>query len=208
MQFKKTCAVLAAGAAFVLAGNKVSFATITLHDFSENPSTGVYTYAVSLDNPANVQANDGFVIYDFPGLASATLSGGLTTSQFSITQSLTSNSLTRSSAVDQNGAVAAAANGLGFDSTSIENISFAYVGPPLPDLGPALATLTLTTYLLGSEGISVYASVDHSGPTTAVPYSFSANPVIVPAVIPEPATLALLAVVGVPMMLRRGKRQA
>jgi hypothetical protein len=184
-------------------------ATISVHDVSENTSTGVYTYLVTLDGAANVQTNDGFVIYDFPGLSVASISGGLSTTQFSVIQQLTSNSLTKSASVNTIAGATAAANGIAFDSGAIDNLSFEYIGPPVPLLGATTATLTLTSSVHGADTTSVYGSVDHSGPSSLVPYSFASNPVIVPTVaVPEPATLTLLAACGVPLMARRRKRAA
>jgi hypothetical protein len=182
-------------------------ATITVHDLSENTSTGVYTYLVTLDGAANVQAGDGFVIYDFPGLLTNAISGGLSTSQFTLTQTLTSNVLNKASSVDAVADVTAVANGITFDSAAIDNLNFSYVGPPTSFLGATTATLTLTSSLHGADTASVDGSVDNSGPSASFPYAFSSNPVTVPAV-PEPATLTLLAMSGVPLMARRHKRIA
>jgi len=41
----------------------VSRATITVHDLSQNTSTGVFTYSVEFDMAADAAAGDGFVIY-------------------------------------------------------------------------------------------------------------------------------------------------
>jgi hypothetical protein len=175
-------------AAAVLLLGRFAWASITVHDLSENNFTGVYTYTVQLDAAADLKSGDGFVIFDFPGLITYSITGGLTTSQFTLTQTLTSNTLTDSSSVDANGDVAALSNGLTFDSSTIENLSFIYEGPPNPFLGAATATLSVTSSVLGGETTSVYASVDHSGPSQSIPYSFSANPVDVPVSVPEPVS--------------------
>jgi hypothetical protein len=169
--------------------------TITVHDLTQNPATGVYTYTIQLDNAANVQTGDGFVIYDFLDLTNASISGGLNTAQFNLTSSLTSNALNQSASVDAISSADASINGISFDDASVQNLSFSYIGPPVQFLGPATATLTLTTSDLGGPTESVYGSVDHSGSSQAHPFSFSTNPVTVPGftVVPEPATIALLA---------------
>jgi hypothetical protein len=194
--------------AAVLMVGGVARATITVHDLSQNPSTGVFTYTVQLDNAAKVQSNDGFVIYDFPGLVNYSLSGGLSSSQFSLTQTLTSNTLNATSSVDAFGLTAAVSNGLPFDNPATDNLSYEYVGPPIPMLGPVTATLTLTSSVLGGVGNSVYASVDHSGPNATVPYSFAANPVSVPTSVPEPASSFGVAALAILWAGRRNRRAA
>jgi len=172
-------------------------------------STGVFTYSVQLDNAADLKPGDGFVIYDFPDLVSSSLTasvGSLTGSQFSLTQTLTSNVLTDSSDVDSNGFVAALADGLAFDNPGTENLSFVYEGPPNPFVGSATSTLTLTSSITGSDTTSVYGSVDHSGPSQSIPFSFSANSVTVP--VPEPVSSLGLAVVGGVVAMRRRRSVA
>jgi hypothetical protein len=182
--------------------------TITLHDLSENTATGVFTYAITLDAAANVQGGDGFVIYDFPGFTSYSITGGLTTTQFNEVTTLTSNVLTSSSAVDANGHVAAVSNSLPFDSSSIPNLNFVYAGPPATFLGATTATLTINTSLRGGLAASVYASVDHSGPGGGIPFSFSSNPVLVPATtVPAPSgALAAAGLMG--LLALNGKKLA
>jgi hypothetical protein len=181
---RKSLAVLAvlAMGGLALKSAPVSADTITVHSLTENPTTGVFTYAISLDAAADVAKNDGFVIYDFPGLTSWSIAGGLTSTQFLMNSTLTSNTLNVASAVDLNGSVAASSNGLSFDNASVPNLSFDYKGPPTPFLGATTAVLTLTSSVHGGIGASVYASVDHSGISPLIsPFSFSANPVLVPA---------------------------
>jgi len=183
----------ALGVGVLLGAARLSVAdTITVHDLSQNTSTGVFTYTVQLDNAADLHAGDGFVIYDFPGLISSTLTpvtGTLNGSQFSLTQTLTSNVLNQATSVDANGFVAALSNSIAFDNPGVPNLSFVYNGPPVPFLGADTATLTLTSSVLGGTANSVYGSVDHSGPSSAVPFSFSANPVLVPgATVPLPTS--------------------
>jgi len=181
-----------AGVALALRASTGMADTITVHDLTENTSTETFTYAVQLDAAADVHGGDGFVIYDFPALASWSITGGLSSSQFTLVQTLTSNVLTTPSSVDANGQVAALSNGLSFDNPAVDNLSFVYNGPPTPFLGATLATLTLTSNGTGLHGIAdtVYASVDHSGSSAAHPFSYSANPVEVPGpgnVTPLPA---------------------
>jgi len=154
--------------------------TITVHDLSQNAAAGIYTYTIQFDDAANVQSNDGFVIYDFSDLLSYSFSGAMATSQFSLTQTLTSNTLDQAGVVDLNGSVAALTNGLAFDNASVPNLSFGYVGSA-PFLGAATGILTLTTSDHGAPTDSVVATVDHSGPTPSIPYSFADNAVFVPA---------------------------
>jgi len=211
MGMKKSAMIAAAAASALLVGRMASADTITLHDLSENISTGVFTYTVQLDSAANVAHTDGFVLYDFPDLTSWSIAGGFTdgsaspTGEFTLSQTLTSNVLDQSSSVDANGFVAALSNSIAFDNPSVPNLSFSYNGPPTPFLGATTAILTLTSGLVGGViGNSVYASVDHSGPTTSTPYSFSANPILVPTLatpVPVPSALlgglALFGLVGV-----------
>jgi hypothetical protein len=171
-------------------------ATITVTNLSQNTATGVFTYTVQLDAAADVQTNDGFVIYDFPGLESWSISGGVGSPQFTLAQTLTSNVLTDAASVDANGDTAALANDLPFDNATVPNLSFSYMGPPVPFDGAATATLTLTSSVLGGDDSSVYASVDHSGPNANIPYSFSSNPVSVPISVPEPSSSVLFGVVA------------
>lgn len=167
-------AALAVG--MFLSGARLAKAdTISLHDLSQNVVTGVYTYTVTLDSAANVQSNDGFVIYDFPQLVSWTLTGGLTTSQFTLTQQLTGNSLNDASDLNALDAV------LSHDNPSVENLSFGYAGPPVPFLGATTAVLTITSSLLGTDTpTGFYASVDHSG-INGSPFGNAEGPVTVPA---------------------------
>lgn len=203
--------VLALGARFALAD------TITVHDLSQNTSTGVFTYSIQLDSSANIHSNDGFVIYDFPGLTSWSITGAaLSSPQFTLTSTLTSNTLTESSFVDLFGSTAAVSNGLAFDDPSVPNLSFGYVGPPVPFLGATTATLTLTSSLLGGIADSVYASVDHSGSSSLFPYSFAANAIVVPGSViavsggtPLPKSLlggaALFGLIGLGRMMKSRK---
>jgi hypothetical protein len=167
-------------------------------------STGVFTYSVQLDAAADVQAGDGFVIYDFPGLKSWSFTGGLVSSQFTLAQTLTSNVLTQASSVDANASIAALSSGLSFDNPAVQNLSFVYVGPPVPFLGAATATLTIDSSILGGSTDSVYGSVDHSGPNSNIPFSFSANPVSVPTPgVPEPTSFSLIALAAGGLLARR-----
>ena len=199
---KRLFALLAAASLSLCLGISTE-ATITVNDLSQNVSPGVFTYTVQLDAAADVHAGDGFVIYDFPGLVSWSVTGGLAMSQFTLTQTVTSNVLTPASSVDANALVAAISNGLVFDSPAVPNLSFVYTGPPNPFLGAATATLTLTSSLDGGITDSVYGSVDHSGPNSNVPYSFSANAVSVPSSVPEPASLSLIGLAAGGLLVRR-----
>jgi hypothetical protein len=179
---RRFVSALLAGAALLRAGVGMAD-TITVHDLSQNTATQTDTYTIQLDSAANVHTNDGFVIYDFPALSSWSISGGLSSSEFVLTQTLTSNTLNQSSFVDAFGSVAASSNGLSFDNPAVENLSFSYVGPPVPFLGATTAVLSLTSTGASLHGLtdSVYASVDHSGSSSSNPFSYASNPIIVPA---------------------------
>ena len=196
----------AVGMAVLAGGARQSMADIIVHSLTENTATGVYTYEVQFDAVADVQSKDGFVIYDFAGLTSWSISGGLSTAQFALTQGNTSNSLNAASSVDAIASTDALVNAIPFDSASVSNLSFSYVGPPVPFLGAATATLTINTSVLGGLTTSVDAAVDHSGISSNLPFAFSTAPVFVPAAAPEPASLSLLAIAGLPLLLRRKKR--
>jgi len=210
----KKSILIAAAASALLMGRMASADTITLHDISENLATGVFTYSVQLDTAANVQSGDGFVLYDFPQLTSWSIAGtalndgsASPTHQFTLSQTLTSNTLTQASSVDISADAAAVSNGISFDSASVTNLSFSYNGPPTPFLGATTAVLTLTSGLKnGVIGNSVYGSVDHSGPNGNVPFSFSANPILIPTTAPVPSALlgglALLGLVGAGRMIK------
>jgi len=181
--------------------------TITVHSLTSNAATGVYTYDVEFDNFANVQSNDGFVIYDFPRMTSWSISGGLSTSDFAESSQLLSNNLNQASTIDSGAATVAAADHIAFDRNYVDNLCFSWVGPPVPWLGSASAVLTLTTGVATPETniLGMYGSVDHSGPTLSDPYSFSSNAIIVPSGsdVPEPASLALLGLASACLLARR-----
>jgi hypothetical protein len=156
--------------------------TITVHDLSENTATGVFTYTIQLDAAADVATNDGFVIYDFPGLTSWSISGvSLNSSQFTLNSTPVSNTLNQPASVDAFGNVAAISDHLAFDNPSVPNLSFDYQGPPVLFLGATTAILTLTSSITGGSADSVYASIDHSGSSAGTPFSFASNAVLVPA---------------------------
>jgi len=164
----------------VCLGGRGALAEIFLNNLSQTPAAGIYTYTISLDQAANVQTNDGFVIYDFPGLASWSITGGLSSSQFQLTQTLTSNVLNQSSFVDKNAQATATGNGLPFDNPTIPNLSFSYVGPPADLTGADAAVLTLNSTVTGGATYSVGVSVDHSG-SAGFPYSYASGIFAVPA---------------------------
>jgi hypothetical protein len=169
--------------AMVLAGSRLAQAdTITIHDLSFNTSTGVYTYTIQLDAAANVQSNDGFAIYDFLGLTSWSIAGGLTSSQFALTQTGSSNTLNNTAAVDSAAGVAAITNSVPAFDLTVNNLSFSYVGPPTTFTGATTAVLTLDTVFQGSSFTSVYASVDHSGVDPQHPFGDAEGPVTVPGI--------------------------
>lgn len=202
--------VLAAAAMGV--GSMAQANTITVHDLGH--VGGVYSYSVELDAAANVFSNDGFVIYDFPGLTNWALAGGLNANasggQFVLTQQLSGNSLNASGGVDLSGATAAFINSIPFDDPSIPNLIFSYVGPPVPFIGATIATLTLTTNIVPGSTKSVYASVDHQADGSN---SFSDNPITVPSeAVPMPASSlgggALLGLLGLSRFMKSRRQDA
>ncbi len=154
--------------------------TISVHDLSHNVATGVYTYTIQFDSNTDMRSNDGFVIYNFKDLTSWTLSGGVSTAQFTLSQTASSNTLNDSAAVDAFAGVAALTNGIPNSDLSINNLSFSYVGPPTDFTGAATAVLTLNTTLLNASTLGVYASVDHSGISQQSPFGNAEGPVTVP----------------------------
>ncbi|HEY1923205.1 MAG TPA: hypothetical protein VGG44_10695 [Tepidisphaeraceae bacterium] len=182
-------------------------ASITVHDLTESTASGIFTYQIQLDNSADVQDGDGFVIEDFPGLTGFTITGGLTTTQFSESSSLLSNSINQSTSVDAAANLARTVNSLGPDDPTIPNLSFAYVGTPSPFLGDATAVLTLVSSVTnGVTGESVVATLDHSGPGQNFPYALTENAVLVPQPIPEPSpmSITLLSLTG--LLVFQGRR--
>jgi hypothetical protein len=180
---------LAALALALFCGAKVGHAdTISVHDISQDTVNGIFTYSINLDAAADVHSGDGFVIYDFAGLTSFTLTG-LNNNNFTLTQMLTSNNLTDSSTVDSAGFVAALSNSIPFDSSTLENLSFAYTGAT-PLTGSQIGTLTLHTDILGGTTTGVYAAIDHSGISIENPFGIAEGPILVPiaGVLPPPST--------------------
>lgn len=202
-----------AGMAFALAAPS-AMASIVVHDLTQDPTTGVYTYSISLDASANVELGDGFVIEDFPGLTSFTITGGLTTSEFTETSSLLSNSINQSASVDAAANLARTADSLGPDNPTVPNLSFSYAGPPDPFSGAATATLTLDSSVTGGISVlSVVAALDHSGavlpgpPIAEIPSAaLTENAISVPQPVPEPSPVAaaLLGLAG--FLVSQGRR--
>lgn len=198
--------------------------TITVQNLSQDTATGVYTYAITFDSEAYVTSGDGFVLYDFPGLTSWSLSGSggsgslnssgtlsSSTGPLKLTGSLTGDSLSDGSAdtiANTDASIIAADNGLIFDDPTVENLSFVWQGPPAIYTGSATAVLTLDTSITNGDTDSVYASVDRSGTTPGTSYGTAEGTVFVPAsgAIPEPSS-GLLFLGGMTALgLRRRKK--
>lgn len=205
----------------VFAGTALAFiarpapASIVVHDLSQNTGTGVYTYSITLDSSASVETGDGFVIEDFPGLSTFSITGGLSSAQFSQTSSFLSNSINQSASVDAAANLARTVASLGPDDPTVPNLSFSYIGPPTPFLGATTAILTLNSTVTGGISIlSVVAALDHSGPVQSAPAAPAAfptaalteNAVSVPQPVPEPspAAAALLGLTG--LLVFQGRR--
>ena len=185
-----------AGMAFALAAPS-AMASIVVHDLTQDPTTGVYTYSISLDASANVELGDGFVIEDFPGLTSFTITGGLTTSEFTETSSLLSNSINQSASVDAAANLARTADSLGPDNPTVPNLSFSYD----------------SSVTGGISVLSVVAALDHSGavlpgpPIAEIPSAaLTENAISVPQPVPEPSPVAaaLLGLAG--FLVSQGRR--
>jgi len=210
MRFRNV--LIAAVAAVFGAGVAAKADTITIHDVSQDTVNGVYVYSISLDSAANVQAgSDGFVIYDFAGETSYSITGDFTTTDFVLTQPATSNTLTTSGSVDAIAFVTALVNGIPFD-TNTPNLNFTYAGATNPFLGVANATLTVHTSVVGGITKSVDGTVDHSGPGGTTPFGYSSNPLFVPdttAQTPLPASslggVALLGLLGLARMKKAAR---
>jgi len=208
---KWLCAAVAAVSCLGL-GSLVKADTITIHDISQDVVNGIFVYSVSLDAAADVRANDGFVIYDFAGETSYTITGGLSTSQFTLTQPASGNTLTQNLSVHAIAQVTALTNGITFDSAAVPNLNFSYVGPPATFLGATTATLTVRTSVRGNTAKSVDGTIDHSG--TASPFGFSSNPLFVPAAgqLPLPSTsvagMGLIGLLGAARLYRTRKQMA
>lgn len=212
-----------ASVAFLFSG--VSLAkTITVQNVSQDTTTGVYTYAVTFDSEAYVAGGDGFVLYDFPGLTSWSLSGtgasgsldssGTLTSStgpMKLTSTDTGDALSDGSAeavANTDASIIAADNGLIFDDPTVDNLSFIWQGPPAIYTGSATAILTLDTSLTDGDTDSVYASVDRSGTTPGTSYGTAEGTVFVPAsgAIPEPTSTGILIVGAIGLIARRRRK--
>jgi len=190
-----------------------AFGSIVVNDLSQNVSGGVYTYTLQFDSATNVAAGDGFVIYDFPDFTSFIITGDLSTSQFTESSTALSNTLTRPTSVDSAADIARTINGLPTDNSSINNLTFSYKGTPVPFTGAATATLTInTTDLSGPPSISMFASIDHSGPSSSFPFALAENPISVPnipaAITPVPESACLAGFCGTLLLMRRRNKAA
>jgi hypothetical protein len=206
----------------VFAGTALAFisrpapASIVVHDLTENTATGVYTYSITLDSSAFVEGGDGFVIEDFPGLNSFSITGGLTSAQFSETSSLLSNSINQPASVDAAANLARTADSLGPDDPTVPNLSFSYIGPPTSFFGATTATLTLTSNIKdGILALSVVAALDHSGavlpgPADAAPViptaALTENSIFVPQPVPEPSPAAVILLGLTGLLAFQGRR--
>jgi hypothetical protein len=199
--------------------------TITVENLSQDTATGVYEYAILFDSQAYVTPGDGFVIYDFPGLTSWTLTGGgasgslnssgtatTSTGPIALTETDPSNGLSDGEAqsiADTNAAVIAADNGITLDKT-VDNLSLVWTGLPAIYTGSATAILTLDTTVTLGDTSSVYASVDRSGTSPGTTYGTAEGTVFVPGAgvaIPEPVTgIASIAMLGVLGLRRRTRK--
>jgi hypothetical protein len=206
--------------AVVLAAGSARANTITVENLSQDKATGVYQYSITFDSQADVHIGDGFVLYDFPGLTSWSISGtgpsgaltssgnGTTsTGPISLTESKPSNGLTDQNAptiADSDASLVALDNGLTLDPT-VENLSFVWAGPPTIYTGSATATLTINTSSVSLPGVSVYASVDRSGTDPGVSYGTAEGTVLVPGgLVPEPmSSVSILLFGGILAMRRR-----
>jgi hypothetical protein len=208
--------------ALALAASAVQANTITVENLSQDKATGVYQYSITLDSQADVNVGDGFVIYDFPGLTSWSITGSgasgsldssgngiVSAGPIRLTETTTSNGLTddNAAAIAQlDASNVAADNGLSLDS-SVENLSFVYQGPPSIYTGSASATLTIDTSSTTVPGVSVYTSVDRSGTDPGVSYGTAEGTVLVPGgLVPEPASVLSTLIFGGALTLRRRRR--
>jgi hypothetical protein len=206
-----------------LTGARMASADILIYDDSsgvQDSQTGEYQYDVELDPGSSatyMEPGDGFVLYDWPGLITTgpnvpTLTGlPFSISNFVIDQSLLgnflngptpSNSNTQASFTPNSVDTAAGFEGL-HDSPNIENLSFVYNGPNVPNISNVtIGVLTLWSSDTGptdTDGDSVNASVDHSGAGESLSYI----PDNETAPVPEPATFGLIAVAGSMLLSRR-----
>jgi hypothetical protein len=104
----------------------------------------------------------------------------LSTSQFTLNQTSSSNTLNDTAAVDAFASLAALTNSISAGDLLINNLSFSYNGPTAIT-GSGTAVLTLTSSLTGADALGVYASVDHSGISDQSPFGNAEGPVTVPA---------------------------
>jgi hypothetical protein len=201
---------IVAGAAALVAGTQISAAnTITVKTLSANAATGVFQYTVTLDGTTQIETGDGFVIYDFGGLApgSATLTanngGALSLSNFSIKSTGTGSNLNNPVTVNQLGTVdadthsqlpetytdpGAPADGETnptFDNPATPDISFVYTPSANYMTNGAIQTYTLT--LVSGLGVNTSGMVsvseavgEDNNPAANGTLSFSENLVDVP----------------------------
>ena len=134
--------------------------TITIQDAQvgqPQAASGIFTYTISLDAAANVQNNDGFVIYDFSGETSYTISSnpGFTLASQPLTGAGSLNNAFPGSLV------IAGANAT--EDVNVPNLVFLYSGATF--LGAHSYTLTVdTTDVALPTSTSFGVGIDHSGP--------------------------------------------
>ena len=213
----------------LITGAKISRGDIIVSDLSQNAVSGEYQYNVEVEPSSTLDPNDGFVIYDFPGLISggslsSISAGSLTLTApdsstldytFSLSQWLLGNSVYGLTPSGSNTPVGYVPNRVdndaaldGTDSPSIENLSFVYNGSSVTtaateDGGHYSGVLTLFTSIAGPSAsvsdLGVFSSKDSSASD-----QYASGNVSVP--VPEPTGVVVLGTLAIALGVRRSRR--
>jgi hypothetical protein len=172
--------------------------TITISDESQNLSTGVFVYSISLDGSTVLNAGDGFVLYDYPVVpasmvVSITLPAGDSFNEMTTATGNDINAPAPSSPAGFNQLDAENVLNGGHDSPFSPNLNFVFSGPTytVGAGNTVLGTLTITlgvspADLAGLNPNAVVASKDSGG--SAHQQLFGSN-ITDPVVVAMPATV-------------------
>ncbi|MGD0137405.1 MAG: PEP-CTERM sorting domain-containing protein [Tepidisphaeraceae bacterium] len=177
---------------------------VTTDSALTNPAAGVFAYSISLDTFAYVAGNDGFALYNFQGYisGSAVLSnetGSLVGTSWTPAYDATSSAPLASGVtlVDASANTYAASFSIPF----VNGPNFVMYNSGADVYGAGTALLTLDSTLIGSSQTSVSSSVDYGG--IGQPLESAPEEIMVPASVPEPASLGLIGLAAGGLLARR-----